>query len=127
MNSPAYKAGMKGTRRTTDGLLDIGDIIIKINDDVVNTESDLFTSLEKYNPGDRVNITVNRIDYLDNDTNSSSSSSDYDSNKGLKIKEVVLNVQLKSSSTDLVNFNFGGGGSSGGGLDYTPRNLYPLQ
>lgn len=129
INSPAYKAGMKGTRRTTDGLIDIGDIIIKINDDSVNTESDLFTALEKYNPGDRVNITVNRIDYFDNPA----ASGDYDSNKGLKIKEVILNVQLKSSSTELVNFNFdngssgGGSGSFGGGPDYIPRNFYPLQ
>jgi len=96
-NSPAYKAGMKGTRRTEDGLIQIGDIIIKINNDTINTESDLFTALEKYSPGDTVDITVNRVD-----------ESEF-SSKGLKIKEVVLNVQLKSSSTEMVNFRIEGG------------------
>lgn len=45
-NSPAEKAGLKGTRRTESGLIEIGDIILKVGDNVINTESDLFAALE---------------------------------------------------------------------------------
>lgn len=59
--SPAYKAGMKGTRRTESGLIEIGDIITKVNDKVINSESDLFASLEELSVGDTVEVTVNRV------------------------------------------------------------------
>merc|ERR1712176_1247924 len=55
INSAAYKAGLRGTRRSPEGLIEIGDIVI-------NTETNLFEALEKYKPGDRVSITVNRIE-----------------------------------------------------------------
>ena len=60
ISSPAYEAGMKGTRRTPDGLIEIGDIIIGIESDAVDTESDLFRSMESYKPGDTVRVKVNR-------------------------------------------------------------------
>ncbi|KAL7558159.1 hypothetical protein ACA910_016214 [Epithemia clementina (nom. ined.)] len=60
-DSPAAKAGLKGTRRTETGLIEIGDIIVKVGDTVINTESDLFQAVESYKPGDFVDITVNRI------------------------------------------------------------------
>ena len=45
-NSNAYKAGLRGTTRKESGLIDIGDIIIKVENFKINTEADLFGALE---------------------------------------------------------------------------------
>lgn len=82
-SSPAYKAGMRGTRRTETGLVEIGDIIIKIENTPINTEADLFQALEDYKPGDMVRITVSRLEPVELE---------------LKAKEVVLTVELKAST-----------------------------
>jgi len=83
--SPAFKAGLRGTKRTESGLIEVGDIIIKIEDKSVDTEADLFEALEEYKPGDRIRITVNRVDVAPLNTS------------GLKMKEVTVVVQLKGS------------------------------
>jgi C-terminal processing protease CtpA/Prc len=59
--SPAYGAGLRGTRRTEGGLIELGDIISKVEDIVINTEADLFRSLENLKPGDTVQVTVSRV------------------------------------------------------------------
>jgi len=87
-DSPAYKAGMKGTRRTEYGLVEIGDIITKVNNIPINKEADLFEALEKFKPGDRVDVVVNRVDR-----------SDTASAEMMKLKEVTLTIQLKASSS----------------------------
>mmetsp|Transcript_6431 Transcript_6431/g.9471 ORF Transcript_6431/g.9471 Transcript_6431/m.9471 type:complete len:484 (+) Transcript_6431:66-1517(+) len=93
-DSSAYKAGMRGTRRTESGLIGLGDIIVKVADTDIDTEADLFTALESYKPGDRVKIVVLRLEPND---------------KTLASKEVILTVQLKASSTMPVsNENFHG-------------------
>lgn len=97
-NSPAYKAGMRGTRRTEDGLIEIGDVIIDIEGDRIDSEADLFASLEKYKPGERIKITVNRAEGVGKD------------GRQLKLKAVTLTTSLKAS-IDLPQmgniFNFG--------------------
>lgn len=60
-NSPAYAAGLRGTRRTESGLIELGDILSKVGDTVINTESDLFRALENYRPGDMIKVTINRV------------------------------------------------------------------
>ena len=82
-NSAAAKAGLKGTRRTETGLVEIGDVITKIESTTINTEADLFEALESFKPGDTVKITVNRV---------------VPTEEELRVKEVVLNIQLQSSS-----------------------------
>lgn len=84
-SSSAYKAGMRGTRRTETGLVEIGDIIIKIENTPINTEADLFQALEDYKPGDKVRITVSRVDVEPGELER-------------KAKEVVLTVELKAST-----------------------------
>mmetsp|Transcript_14803 Transcript_14803/g.40905 ORF Transcript_14803/g.40905 Transcript_14803/m.40905 type:complete len:167 (+) Transcript_14803:1212-1712(+) len=79
----AAKAGLKGTRRTESGLIEIGDIIIKVNDYVINTESDLFQAVEDFKPGDFVDLTVNRIAASDNE---------------LVTKQIIIRTQLQSST-----------------------------
>mmetsp|Transcript_19282 Transcript_19282/g.24877 ORF Transcript_19282/g.24877 Transcript_19282/m.24877 type:complete len:475 (+) Transcript_19282:74-1498(+) len=81
--SAAAKAGLKGTRRTETGLIEIGDIIIKVGDKVINTESDLFQAVEDYKPGDFVDLIVSRIAAFDNE---------------LVTKQIVISTQLQSST-----------------------------
>ena len=83
--SPAFKAGMKGTRRTEAGLIEIGDIIIRVDDKSIDTEADLFQALENYKPGDRIKVAVNRP------------GSESPTSNTIKLKEVTLTVQLISS------------------------------
>merc|ERR1712228_199614 len=82
-DSAAAKAGLKGTRRTESGLIEIGDIIVRVNDSIINTESDLFQAVEDYKPGDYVDLTVNRIAASDNE---------------LVTKQIVIRTQLQSST-----------------------------
>jgi S1-C subfamily serine protease len=82
-DSPAYKAGMRGTRRTEMGLIEIGDIIIKVAETDIENESDLFAALETYKPGERVKVTVSRLEPNGN---------------SFKGKEVILTVLLKAST-----------------------------
>jgi S1-C subfamily serine protease len=81
-DSPAAKSGLKGTRRTETGLVEIGDIIIKVGGTVIETEANLFQALEDYKPGDTVDVTVIRIDAV---------------NDKLTQKEITLQIQLQSS------------------------------
>jgi S1-C subfamily serine protease len=81
--SPAAKAGLKGTRRLESGLVEVGDIIAKIGDTIVNTEADLFQALEKYKPGENVVISVLRVTVV---------------NEELQVKTVELTIELGSSA-----------------------------
>lgn len=82
-NSPAALAGLKGTRRTESGLIEIGDIILKVGDNVINTESDLFAALEDRRPGDKVEVTVGRAVAADSE---------------LVLKQIVLTIELQPST-----------------------------
>ena len=82
-SSPAFKAGLRGTRRTETGLVEIGDIIIKVDDKSISTEADLFEALEAFKPGDVVRVTVSRVEPTEGE---------------LRAREVVLMIPLKASS-----------------------------
>lgn len=57
--TPAAKAGLKGL--TTNGLgTYIGDIIVGINDDPVNSYDDLYNALDRHQPGDKVSVKIRR-------------------------------------------------------------------
>jgi len=98
VDSPAYKAGMKPTRRTESGLIEIGDIIVNVNGTEINTEGDLFQALENFKPGDRVKVTVNRLEPNGN---------------GLIAKEAILTIQLKASPTVSQSLQFNGDNADG--------------
>jgi S1-C subfamily serine protease len=90
-DSLAAKAGLRGTRRTESGLIELGDIITKIGDNnIISTETDLFTSLEKYKPGDTVSITV----YRAVPTGEIDDSGDL----VIEAKSVQLQIQLQASN-----------------------------
>lgn len=59
---PADKAGLHSTTRDSRGNISIGDIITKVNDADVSSNTDLILHLEKYNPGDEVLLTFLRKD-----------------------------------------------------------------
>jgi S1-C subfamily serine protease len=60
--SPAAKAGLRPTRRTPDGDIRFGDIIVAIDGKPVRSTNDLFKRLRQYSIGDRVTVTVLRDD-----------------------------------------------------------------
>ena len=57
---PADKAGLRETRRNNDGEIELGDIIIGIDNFEIETNNDLFVALDQYSPGDKVSILFNR-------------------------------------------------------------------
>ena len=65
--------------------MELGDIIVKIEDKKINNEVDLIDTLESFEPGQRVRVTVSRPDV------------DVKSGE-LVMKETVLVTQLKASS-----------------------------
>ncbi|MFZ1703976.1 MAG: trypsin-like peptidase domain-containing protein [Saprospiraceae bacterium] len=61
-NSPAEKVGLKGITRNKYGEMEAGDIIIGINSKEIKNNNDLFLALEKFSPGDKIDVTFNRAD-----------------------------------------------------------------
>jgi len=59
--SSAEKAGLRGTARTSMGLIELGDIIVQVDADEIKNEADLFKALDKHKPGDRVELKVARL------------------------------------------------------------------
>jgi S1-C subfamily serine protease len=57
--TPAETAGLRGMKLERDGIVP-GDIIVGINDDRVKNYDDLYNVLDKYRPGDKVNVRVLR-------------------------------------------------------------------
>jgi len=80
--SNAARAGLRGTRRTAE-LIEIGDIIVQINDTPIVKEVDLFAALEQYAPGDTVTVTVNRLAANDDE---------------LVVQKIKLDIVLSSSA-----------------------------
>ena len=58
--SAAEKGGVKPTRRTANGDIQLGDLIVEINGEPVKSNNDLFLTLEKYKPGDEIRVKVKR-------------------------------------------------------------------
>ncbi|MBU3914940.1 trypsin-like peptidase domain-containing protein [bacterium] len=56
----AQKSGMIGVQRDRRGNIILGDVIVKIDDHVIQTYSDLYDTLELYEPGNTVVIETNR-------------------------------------------------------------------
>ncbi|MCB0661188.1 MAG: trypsin-like peptidase domain-containing protein [Saprospiraceae bacterium] len=61
-NGAAEKAGIRPTFRNRYGRIELGDIIIGIDDHTVSTPSDMVLILEKYQPGQKVNVKIKRGD-----------------------------------------------------------------
>jgi S1-C subfamily serine protease len=57
---PADKAGMRGTARTANGELILGDVITKIGDTRIRSFDDLYNTLDEQKIGDIVEVTFRR-------------------------------------------------------------------
>lgn len=58
--SPAEKAGLRPTRRDRSGAIQLGDLIVGINNTKIASGNDLILELERYRPGDEVEVTLQR-------------------------------------------------------------------
>lgn len=58
--SAAARAGIQPTRRDAAGDITLGDLIIGINEEKIESTNDLILSLEKYKPGQEVTVRVKR-------------------------------------------------------------------
>ena len=56
----AYQAGLRGLTRNRRGQWVIQDIIVRIDDNPIKSWDDLYNTLDKYQIGDRVTLTVKR-------------------------------------------------------------------
>lgn len=63
---PADQAGMIGVREDRFGNVHPGDVIIAINGENVVNEDSLLTQLERYQPGDAIEVTTLRDDEIHN-------------------------------------------------------------
>ena len=59
-NGPASRAGLRETYRNERGQIELGDIIIGINNISIESNNDLFLALEQFSPGDKVSILYSR-------------------------------------------------------------------
>jgi S1-C subfamily serine protease len=59
-DSPAAKAGLRGTQRARQGYIIPGDVIQAVEGKPVQTKDNLNAVLEKYKPGDTVELTIYR-------------------------------------------------------------------
>ncbi len=57
---PAEKAGLRETRRNDNGEIELGDLIIGINNISIDSNNDLFVALEQFSPGDKISILYSR-------------------------------------------------------------------
>ena len=72
-----------GTRRDESGFVELGDIIVEIEDYTINNEVDLLQSLESFKPGDKVRVTVERAESLKGE---------------IRMKELIFIIQLRAQS-----------------------------
>lgn len=59
--SSAAKAGLRGSYRSASGEPVLGDVIVGVNGDTVRTDLDLFRAIDKFAPGERVTVRVQRL------------------------------------------------------------------
>jgi S1-C subfamily serine protease len=64
-------------------VLELGDIITKVNQRPIEKEADLFRALEAMKPGDLVDVTVNRVVAVSDE---------------IQVKEVIIRIPLQPST-----------------------------
>jgi len=59
-DGPASKVGLRETVRNNNGEIELGDIIVGINNISIESNNDLFIALEQFSPGEKVSILYER-------------------------------------------------------------------
>lgn len=62
--SPAFRAGLKGLTKNQYGEVQLGDVIVKIDSYKVTDFDTLFNALDRFQPGDTVDVQVRRAKQL---------------------------------------------------------------
>ena len=62
--SGAEKGGLQPTRRSANGDIIVGDLIVEINGEPIESNNDLFLTLEKFEPGQQIHLKVKRKDQI---------------------------------------------------------------
>ncbi len=57
----ADRAGLRGSRHFGDGSIELGDVIVAIDDVEIDGKEDLFAALHRYEAGQSVGVTVHRF------------------------------------------------------------------
>jgi S1-C subfamily serine protease len=57
---PAARAGLRPTRRDLMGNIRLGDLIVAVDDEQLQSTEDFFAALEEHQPGDEVTLTLVR-------------------------------------------------------------------
>ena len=81
----ASKAGLLGSTRLANGQVLLGDVIIGINGETVESDLDLFRAIDRYSPGESVRVKVSRLQGQ--------------MEKGGKLDEVEATLNLKLQAT----------------------------
>ncbi|MDZ4749606.1 MAG: trypsin-like peptidase domain-containing protein [Saprospiraceae bacterium] len=58
--SGAADGGLQPTRKSSDGDFIIGDLIVEVNEEPIESNNDLLLTLEKYKPGEQIRLKVKR-------------------------------------------------------------------
>jgi S1-C subfamily serine protease len=59
-DSPAAKAGLRATQKDRQGHIQVGDVIVGIDNRTIENANDLFNALDNYKPGDTVTLHIVR-------------------------------------------------------------------
>jgi S1-C subfamily serine protease len=59
-NGPAHRAGIQPTWVNEDGEVELGDIIVGIDDAEIKTNNDLYSALDERKVGDQVQLKLRR-------------------------------------------------------------------
>lgn len=59
-NSPAAAAGLQPSEMRGDGSVRLGDLIVAVNTEKIQSVEDLLTALEQHSAGDTVRLTIQR-------------------------------------------------------------------
>lgn len=61
-DSSAAQAGLRGSYRQENGDMRLGDVIVAVDDKPIENDSDLFRALDQYQPGQKVELSVRRLE-----------------------------------------------------------------
>jgi len=84
--TPAAKSGLKGLKRSSNGMLEMGDIITQVESTTIEKEGDIFKAIEPFKPGDVIKVKVNRPQFID-----------VEGTAQVLLKEKVFEIELVAS------------------------------
>ena len=94
-NSPAAKSGLRGTTRTTNGSVVLGDVIVDIDGVQLSSERDLFMIMESKSVGQICTVTVLRCKGPQLALDPRASNSGLNSDMGGEYNSIKVKIELE--------------------------------